>query len=124
MLKKKQTQCIYQWSLPRLNNTHHYSNNIWPWLYIIHSIWIIHIDRDGLVVTNMDIVYASFKEQHFEKGVPLIIKTKIHLQKCTVKPVLNGHTQIDKTKILKTNGSIMKVKSIAECSPWSILQYF
>ena len=23
-----------------------------------------------------------------------------------------------------TNGSYMKVKSIAECSPWSILQYF
>ena len=23
-----------------------------------------------------------------------------------------------------TNGSLMKVNSIAECSPWSILQYF
>ena len=23
-----------------------------------------------------------------------------------------------------TNGSLMKVQSIAECSPWSILQYF
>ena len=23
-----------------------------------------------------------------------------------------------------TKGSLMKVKSIAECSPWSILQYF
>ena len=28
------------------------------------------------------------------------------------------------TKILMTNGSLMKVVSIAECSPWSILQYF
>ena len=27
------------------------------------------------------------------------------------------------TKILMTNGSLMKVKSIAECFPWSILQY-
>ena len=27
-------------------------------------------------------------------------------------------------KILMTNGSLMKVKCIAECSPWSILQYF
>ena len=55
----------------------------------------------------------------------------------TVKPVQNGHSKIDKTKILKTNGSLMqvksiaecskglmKVKSIAECSLWSILQYF
>ena len=30
----------------------------------------------------------------------------------------------DQTKILMTNGSLMQVKSIAECSPWSILQYF
>ena len=40
-----------------------------------------------------------------------------------VKPVLSGHSKIDKTKILMTNGSLMKVESIAECSPWSILQY-
>ena len=32
--------------------------------------------------------------------------------------------KIDKTKILITNGSLIKVKSIAECSTWSILQYF
>ena len=34
----------------------------------------------------------------------------------TVKPVLSGHLQIDKTKVFKTNGSLMKVESIAECS--------
>ena len=42
----------------------------------------------------------------------------------TVKPVLSGPSKIDKTKVLMTNGSLMKVESIAECSPWSILQYF
>ena len=42
----------------------------------------------------------------------------------TVEPILSGHSKIDKTKILMTKGSLMKVKSIAECSPWSILQYF
>ena len=26
--------------------------------------------------------------------------------------------------IAMTNGSLMKVENIAECSPWSILQYF
>ena len=41
-----------------------------------------------------------------------------------VKPVLNSHSKIDKTKILKINGILMKVESIAECSLWSILQYF
>ena len=34
----------------------------------------------------------------------------------TVKPVLSGHSKIDKTKVLKTNGSLMKVESIAKCS--------
>ena len=42
----------------------------------------------------------------------------------TVKPALRGYLKIDKTKILMTNGGVMKVKSIAESSPWSILQYF
>ena len=32
--------------------------------------------------------------------------------------------KIDKTKVLVVNGSLMKVERIAECSPWSILQYF
>ena len=42
----------------------------------------------------------------------------------TVKPVLSSHSKIDETKILMTNGSLMKVESIAEYSPWSIQQYF
>ena len=40
----------------------------------------------------------------------------------TVKPVLSGHSKIDKTKILLTNDSLMKVESIAECSKGSIRQ--
>ena len=31
---------------------------------------------------------------------------------------------MDKIKVLMTNGSLMKVESIAECSHWSILKYF
>ena len=58
----------------------------------------------------------------------------------TVKPVFSGHSKIkmlftlvhhtyfgSKTEILvfrKTNGSLIKVASIAECSLGSILQYF
>ena len=34
----------------------------------------------------------------------------------TVKPVFSGHSKIDKTKALKTDGSLMQIKSIAECS--------
>ena len=42
----------------------------------------------------------------------------------TVKPVLSGHLKIDKKKILITDSSLIKVESVAECFPWSILQYF
>ena len=34
----------------------------------------------------------------------------------TVKPVLSGHSKIDKTEVLKTDGSLMQVESIAKCS--------
>ena len=34
----------------------------------------------------------------------------------TVKPVLSGHLKIDQSKVLKTNGRLLKVESIAECS--------
>ena len=40
------------------------------------------------------------------------------------KTCLNLPLKNDKTKYFMTNGGLMKVKSIAECSPWSILQYF
>ena len=33
-----------------------------------------------------------------------------------VKTVLSVHWKIDKTKVVRTNGSLMKVKSIVECS--------
>ena len=39
----------------------------------------------------------------------------------TVKPVLSGHSKIDKTKVLMTNGSLMKVESAAECEHSVIL---
>ena len=42
----------------------------------------------------------------------------------TVKPVLSDYLKTDKTKVLMENGSLMEVESIAECSPWSILQYY
>ena len=38
----------------------------------------------------------------------------------TVKPVLSGHSKIDKTKVLKTDGSLVQVESIAECSSFDL----
>ena len=41
-----------------------------------------------------------------------------------VKPVLSGHSKIDKTMVLKTNGSLMKVESIAERSQGAFCSTF
>ena len=43
---------------------------------------------------------------------------------CTVKPVLNSHSQKDRKFVFKTNYRLVQVRSIAECSKGSILQYF
>ena len=42
----------------------------------------------------------------------------------TVKPVLSGHSKIDKTEVLRTDGSLMKVEKYCRMLSWSILQYF
>ena len=42
----------------------------------------------------------------------------------TVKPVLSSHLKEDKKLGFKTDYCLMQVKSIAECSKGSILQYF
>ena len=43
---------------------------------------------------------------------------------CTVKPVLNNHSKKPQKLVCKTDYCLMQVKSIAECSKGSILQYF
>ena len=48
----------------------------------------------------------------------------LQIARYTVKPVLSGHLKIDKTKVIMENGSLMKVKSIAEYSSRNTLQYF
>ena len=40
----------------------------------------------------------------------------------TVKPVLNGHSKIDKTKVSKTNGSLMKDESTAKLLSWTCIK--
>ena len=52
---------------------------------------------------------------HINNKVPAHIPVKITIMN-TVKPVQNGHSKKDNIKILKTNGSLLKVKSIEECS--------
>ena len=57
--------------------------------------------------------------------VIVVFPDHTHLLFCgSVKLVLSGHFKIDKTKILMTNGSLMKVESIANRSLKPILVFF
>ena len=67
--------------------------------------------------------------QKFNSIDNLIEMHKVHDAKCnylfgSVKPVFKGHSQKDRKFVFKTNYRLMQVKSIAECSKGSILQYF
>ena len=42
----------------------------------------------------------------------------------SLKPVYNGHSQKDQKMVFQTDYRLLQVKSIAECSKGSILQYF
>ena len=53
----------------------------------------------------------------------LILVFALRTLTCIVKPVLNGHSKIDKTKIFMTNGSLMQVESIAECSHGAVFTF-
>ena len=61
---------------------------------------------------------------------PKPLKPGVHLPMTHLNRVRYSKTcekrplKINKTMILMTNGSLMKYESIAECSTWSILQYF
>ena len=48
-----------------------------------------------------------------------IFGTEMYSKTRVKRPLKNRQT-----KIFMTNGSLMKIDSFAECSPWSILQYF
>ena len=61
--------------------------------------------------------FSSYPVLGLLGGIFLFFSSNFEYSKTCLKQQL----KIDKTKVLKTNGSPMKVKSIAECS---MLQYF
>ena len=56
-------------------------------------------------------------EDYLCENVCEVVCTKSCSWDGTVKPVLSSCSKIDKTKVLMTNDSLMKVESIAEYSP-------
>ena len=58
----------------------------------------------------------SMKRPHFKNLYNEGKVSSIETTDCITVNLCKMATQIDKTKILMTNGSLMKDKSIAECS--------
>ena len=83
---------------------------------------VVDFSNKSEVVENLSEIYnvgtfVEIKEMQDlgDKGLRMILMGHRRLV-YTVKPVLSGHLKIDKIKDLKTNGSLRKVESIAECS--------
>ena len=81
--------------------------NLWDWC----------LSLDGHPVALLEVYLALHM---CEVWVFVIVSSKyvrlFQSDDVQYKPVLSGHSKIDKTKILMTYGSLMKVESIAECS--------
>ena len=84
-------------------------------------------------VSLEDPSFLVMKKSHFNKNMIKYssysestnsTKQKVHVGCQYSKPGLKQPLKKDKTKFLITNGSLTKVERTAECSPWSILQYF
>ena len=97
-----------------------------------HMLWVtkrVVSMRCFLWAPKKNVNIYNFRLNFFCLSGPMMVdiwmmpgKLQIKAQN-TVIPVLSNHSKLDKTKVLMANGSLMKVESIAECSPWSILQY-
>ena len=72
-----------------------------------------------MIPNKIPLICFSSKLKHFD----LHIEENKHVES-VCDDFLSSHLKIDKSKVLMENGSLMKVESIAECSSWSILQYF
>ena len=74
-------------------------------------------------MSHLTVIVKQFFRFYFKKNTlyPIMKKSTCWSQgHITVKPVSNGHSKIDKTKTLMTNGNLMKVESIAECNTFDL----
>ena len=83
-------------------------------LFIIVSILYFTCQSFWMSINFIEFCYSMIPFGTWQAWFVLYSKT------CVKRPL----SKIDKTKIFITNGSLMKGKSNAECSPWSILHYF
>ena len=90
----------------------------------VPSVWPDSYNTLYNNATPMEVKFNGTSFQSYMSVSMLTIIRPMFKSAAYSKTCLKQPLKKDKTKILITNGSLMKVKSIAECSPWSILQYF
>ena len=73
--------------------------------------WVVFIKASSWLYFWMTLFNVAWKRDNIDN---IYLYNNWH----TVKPVLSGHSKTDKRKILMATGCLMKVKGIAECSPW------
>ena len=92
-----------------------------PYLQYYSDTWIIIIvSYNFMFLQPLDIVskiWANTKRQRL-----ISFRFTLSLDG-TVKPVLSGHSKRRPKLVFKTNYCLIQIKSIAECSKGSILQY-
>ena len=110
-------------------------NSCQSWTPSDKIFWIKACNRPYLTVSNFlkwPLVYKRLSA-HEHSNTRIIFRASLHLiayfvynlmLTCTVKPVLSSHSKRKPKLFSKTDYRLIQVKSIAECSPWSILQYF
>ena len=81
----------------------------WPIVFLRNITYILRNNGDMNILTSAHTVMKAQPLQHISN---------------TVKPVLSGHSKKDQKLGFQTDYRLMQVKSIAECSNRSILQYF
>ena len=117
------------------NNQHVFVTDQEVQWQFVHGLFELAI-YGGRVDNPFDVnVMISYLLQFFEAGTlsqqsknkrlgPIRLPTSTNFRVSTVKPVIGGHVKRRPKLVFKADCRLMQVESIAECSPWSILQYF
>ena len=67
-------------------------------------------------MSDTELMVLLFQGSQTEFGESGTILQSCIKENSIIKPAQNGHSKIGKTKIVMTNGSLMKVVIIAECN--------
>ena len=89
--------------LSELCSVYVYTLPLYNYMYIFYTIVVMY---PAIVLLHVYILYhRCYVPCHCITTCIYFIPSLL----CTVKPVLSGHSKIDKTIILLTNGNLMKV---------------